>query len=539
MRAYLSPATVVQPLMHRWYAVPFVAAPHTGALNLTKRQLPALLSYLDGPERHARALASPAMFGAPYVNPRHGTPEDVKELVEQTCSLGQPRIQLARDIETARAMLSSHGDGRTLNPLYAELPPSLRGISELVYDTANNPSLRFFESLLYRTPATQPEAQVISLLERHDPQQPFIYSSPVLTGGPGRTDLHVPFASELLDELFAARLRPVDVADLADRFELPESTREGFRNLFTSEPCMRYAPNHTGGVRMQYFGHACVLLDLGGFTVMTDPTVGYDDDGFDGHFTIADLPKKIDVVILSHGHSDHFSLETLLQLRQRIGVIVVPQSSGGSLADIGLRALLEHYGFRNVVELADMESLETGPAVITALPFLGEHGELDIRAKMVPIVRIGGRCFMFATDTSLVDPAIYDLVSGEIGEVDALFIGLECVGAPMSWLYGPLLDQPIAREHSLTRGLKGSFAAPADELARKVRARHIFVYALGIEPWLKHLTGCWYDPNAEQLKQEAILQELAAKRGVASELLYITAERFWPASDGHPAGAQA
>ncbi|WP_405392025.1 MBL fold metallo-hydrolase [Streptomyces sp. NBC_01102] len=530
MCAYLSPSTVVQPLIHRWYAVPYVAAPHTGALNLTKRHLPALRAYLDGPEKHARALANPSMFGAPFIDPGHAGPRDVEDLLQQTLETGEPRIRMAEDIETMRAMLAKFADGRALSPLYNELPASLRGTSELVYDTANHPSLRFFESLLYRTPATQPEAQVVSLLERHDPQQPFIYSSPVLPGAPDRTDLEVPFASELLDELFAARLHPVDVEELADRFGLTEEQRVGFRRLFTEEEPRCYAPNLTGDVRMQFFGHASVLLDFGGFTVMTDPTVGY-DDGFEQHYSIADLPETIDVVILSHGHSDHFSLETLLQLRRRIGTIIVPQASGGSLADIGLRAMLEHYGFRNVVELADMQVLETGPATITALPFLGEHGELDIRAKMVPMVRMGGRGFMFATDTSPLDPTIYDLVAEEIGTVDALFIGLECVGAPMSWLYGPLLDEPISREHSVDRGLKGSFAAPADRIAEQLGAQQIFVYALGIEPWLKHLTGCWYDPEAEQLKQEVILRGLAGARGVPSELLYITAERFWPACD--------
>ncbi|MEU3492896.1 MBL fold metallo-hydrolase [Kitasatospora cineracea] len=532
MRAYLSPATVVQPLVHRWYAVPFVAAPHTGALNLVKRHLPALRGYLKNPQQHARALADPSMFGAPFIDPGPAGPQGVADLLERTLAAGEARIRLAEDIDTMRATLAKNGDGRALAPLYQDLPPSLRGTTELVYDTANNAGLRFFESLLYRTPATEPHAQTVSLLERHDQAQPFVYSSPVLPA-PGRTDLQVPFASELLDELFAARLRPVDVEELAAKFGLDEDARAGFRRLFTEQEPRRYAPNRTGGVRMQYFGHASVLLDHDGFTVLTDPTLGYDGDGFEGHFTIADLPETIDVVVLSHGHSDHFSLETLLQLRRRIGTIVVPRSSGGSLADIGLRSMLEHFGFRNVVELADMQSLQAGPATITALPFLGEHGELDIRAKMVPMVRLGGRGFLFATDTSPIDPTLYDLVAREIGTVDALFIGLECVGAPLTWLYGPLLDTPISREHSLERGLKGSFAEPADQLAQRLGAQQIFVYALGIEPWLKHLTGCWFDPEAEQLRQEVILRDLAGQRGVRSELLYLTAERSWPTAPQH------
>ncbi|MFI6504486.1 MBL fold metallo-hydrolase [Nonomuraea typhae] len=531
LSAYLSPSTVVQPLIHRWYAIPFLAAPHTGALNLAKRYVPALRSYLASPQKHERALANPSMFGAPFIDAGPSGPEGVQALLDQTLATGDPKLRMAEDIDTLRTTLRKLGDGRALTSIYQDLPESLKGIVELVYDTANSPSVRFFESLVYRSAAAQPEAQVLSLLERHNPRQPFIYSSPVLPHGEGRTDLRLPFAAEVLDELFAARLRPVDVEELAGRLGIAEADRAGFRRLFTAEAPRGYVPNETGGVRMQYFGHASVLLDFGGFTVMTDPTIGYDDDGFPQHYAIADLPESIDVVVLSHGHSDHFSLETLLQLRRRIKTIVVPQSSGGSLADISLRAMLEHYGFTDVVELADMQSLQIGPATITALPFLGEHGELDIRAKMVPMVRLGGRGFMFATDTSPVDPTVYDLVSKEIGQVDALFIGLECVGAPMTWLYGPLLDEPMSREHSVERGLRGSFAAPADRLAERLGARQIFVYALGIEPWLKHLTGCWYDPEAEQLKQSEILRELAGNRGVGAELLYITAERVWPVVD--------
>jgi hypothetical protein len=254
----------------------------------------------------------------------------------------------------------------------------------------------------------------------------------------------------------------------------------------------------------------------------------YDADGY-RHHTIADLPGRIDVVVISHAHSDHFSLETLLQLRQRIGTILVPQASGGNLPDVGLRAMLEHFGFRNVVELADLQTAEIGPARITALPFLGEHGDLDIRAKMVPLVRIGGRRFVFATDTSPVDPVVYDFTASEIGPVDAMFIGLECVGAPLSWLYAPLLDAPVSRANDVARGLKGSAAEPADRLARRFGARQVFVYALGIEPWLKHLTGCWYDPEAEPIRQARLLEELCGARGVPAELLYITDERGWPA----------
>lgn len=524
--AFLSAATVVQPLIHRWYAVPQVAAPHTGALNLAKRHLPALRSYVASPEAHARALASPGMFGAPFISPGRGTPEDIEALLADTLAAGGPRLRLAAGIDAARVLLAERADGGALGDLYRELPASLRGLSELVYDTAGNASIRFFEPLLYRSEAAQPEAQVVSLLPRHDPAQPFVYSSPVLPCA-DRVDLRVPFAAPELDALFAGRVSPVEMDEIASLFDISDTERNVFGSLFTETAPRPYQAAAAGEVRARYFGHACVLLDYQGFTVMTDPTIGYDADGHQ-HYTIGDLPDRIDVVVLSHGHSDHFSLETLLQLRRRIGTIVVPQASGGTLADIGLRVMLEHFGFRNVIELADLQTAEIGPALITAMPFLGEHGDLDIRAKMVPLVRIAGRGFLFATDTSPVDPGLYDSLTSEIGPVDALYIGLECVGAPMSWLYGPLLDAPVSREHDVARSLRGSFAGPADQIARRFGARQVFVYALGIEPWLKHLTGCWYDPEAEQLKQTRLLADLCGERGVPAELLYITAEHSWP-----------
>lgn len=524
---YLSSSTVVQPLIHRWYAIPYVVAPHTGALNLTKRFLPAIRNYLTAPEMHASALNEPSMFGGPFIDAGEAGPEGVEVLLEQTLKEGLPRIQLAEDIDTARAMLADHGNGRALGSLYERLPDSLRGVTELVYDSANHPSLRFFEPLLYRTAAAATESQIVSLVQRHVPGQAFVYSSPIMPGT-GRTDIPIPFRDTALDALFAGRLTSVDVDELTERFELAGPARESFGRLFVDEPPRPYQWAAPGEVRARFFGHACVLLELDGFTVMTDPTLGYDGDGYQ-HFTISDLPERLNVVVLSHAHSDHFSFETLLQLRERIDTIVVPKSSGGSLLDISPQVMLEQLGFRNVVELGDTQSITIGPVELTALPFLGEHGDLDIRAKMVPMVRLGGRGFLFATDTSVVDPLVYDLVAREIGTIDAMFIGLECLGAPMSWLYGPLMDKPVTRQQDIDRSLKGSDAASADRLARQLGARQVFVYALGIEPWLKHLTGSWLDPDDERQRQTRLLTEICADRGVRSELIYITDERSWPA----------
>jgi hypothetical protein len=168
---------------------------------------------------------------------------------------------------------------------------------------------------------------------------------------------------------------------------------------------------------------------------------------------------------------------------------------------------------------------------VVALPFVGEHADLDIRAKMVPMVRAAGRTFLFATDVAVPEPAFYDRLVDVVGEVDALFIGLECVGAPISWVYGPLLKTRPTHQQNQSRRMIGSDAAMADALARQTRTRRIFTYAMGLEAWLKHRTGGEFDAESEQIRQSQLLTKICEDRGISAELLYQKAEFQWPAAD--------
>ncbi|MET9078298.1 MBL fold metallo-hydrolase [Streptomyces sp. NPDC004232] len=528
-KRHLRASVVAQPLLHRWYAWPYLLAPHTGALNLRERLLPILRNYLLSPALHQSALADPARYGGPFLDPGDAGTAEVESLLETTERDAAARLALADDIDRLRTLLAEQATGGALEALYPQVPESLRGCVELVYDLANHPSFRFFEPLLYRSAAFEEHGQTLSLTAVPPRGQPFVYGSPVLPGT-GRLDIGVPFRADVWDDVFAARLQPVDTGELAERLGLDTGATARFEELFHDPAPHPYPAVPEGRVRMRYFGHAAVLIETSTGSVLLDPLIGYRDDGHE-HFTVADLPHHIDAVVISHFHSDHFSLEALLQLRTRIGTIVVPRASGGTLQDPSLKVMLQALGFPRVVELGE---LETHPAAegldIVALPFLGEHADLDIRTKMVPLVRALGRSFMFATDITPVEPALYDRVRDIAGEVDALFVGLECVGAPLGWLYGPLMEVKLSREHNKARRLKGSDAALADRLARQVGARHVYAYAMGLEPWLKHLTGSEYDDASEPVRQSRVLAELCERRSVGSELLYRQAERVWPAA---------
>ncbi|MEU9252698.1 MBL fold metallo-hydrolase [Streptomyces sp. NPDC048270] len=530
-KLYLRPSVVAQPLLHRWYAWPYLLAPHTGALNLRDRLLPIVDSYLKAPHLHDQVNSDPNRYGAPFLDPQGATLDEVREARESMVKEGQAKLRLADDIGELRELLREKALGGPMEPLYPLVPDSLRGRVELVYDTAHRPNFRFFEALMYSSPAYERHGQCVSLTATHSPQ-PFVYSSPVLPH-PDRLDIHLPFDSPVWDELFAARLEPVDVPHLAQRLGVAEAELPAFTALFHEAPPAQHTPPAPGDVRMRYLNHATVLIETGDTSVLLDPVIGYTDDGFEQHYTLEDLPRHIDTVVISHFHSDHFSLETLLQLRTRIGTIVVPRASGGSLCDPSLKSMLQALGFPHVKELAELETHRVADGVeVTALPFVGEHADLDIRTKMVPLVQAGGRRLLFATDITPLEPALFNNIPGLTETpLDALFIGLECVGAPLNWLYGPMLEGKLSREHNNGRRLKGSNAAQADVLAQQLGARHVYAYAMGLEPWLKHLTGSEYDPEAEPVQQAGVLTRLSAERGITAELLRGRGERTWPVVD--------
>jgi len=199
---------------------------------------------------------------------------------------------------------------------------------------------------------------------------------------------------------------------------------------------------------------------------------------------------------------------------------VVPRSSGGLLQDPSVKLMLEAIGFANVVELSEMDAVEFDGGRILGLPFLGEHSDLIVRTKLMYLVNIGRHSLLFAADSCNIEPRVYDHVHGATGDVDALFLGMECDGAPLSWLYGPLLTQKLSRGMDESRRLAGSNFDQAIDLVERFRCKEIYVYAMGQEPWLGYISSIKYTLDSRPITESARLIESCTNRGLCAERLF-------------------
>ena len=512
----LRPDVVVEPLVARWHAWTHLVSPAPAALNAANRHLKTMESYAAMPQVHAAAVRDPALLGGPFMDLADRV-DEVRALITWTRERQKPALDLARDIAACWKLLAGEADGHAMAALYARLPESLKGAAELVYTPAGAPDLRLNEAMLYRAPCHDPGVQGVMLRRVAGDDRPFAFSTPRLDQ-PGSLYLELPFADPAHDLLGALRRRPRPLTEIAatlgvgaDRLPLLES--------FLTGEVPPPAPG-TGATRWRYFGHACVLVETaGGQSVLVDPVVAYESGAEPPRFTAADLPERIDYVVITHNHADHALLETLLALRWKVGTVLVP-TSGGSLVDPSLKLALEAIGFGDVRALSSLEELVDGDLKITALPFLGEHADLDVRTKAAWLVEADSLRLLFAADSNNLDPHLYDRLRPMIGRLDALFLGMECKGAPMSWLYGCLLPTVPDRGMDQSRRLDGSDSTRALAAIRSLEPARVCIYAMGLEPWLKFITGMAPGPDSPQMRELDLLIARCAELGIPAERLF-------------------
>jgi L-ascorbate metabolism protein UlaG (beta-lactamase superfamily) len=218
--------------------------------------------------------------------------------------------------------------------------------------------------------------------------------------------------------------------------------------------------------------------------------------------------------------------ETLLQLRHKVKNVIVPKSNGGGLADPSLKMVLQKIGFRRTMEIDELETIEIEGGLITGLPFLGEHADMNVRTKIAYLISLGDKKILCAADSNNIEPTLYEHIHNLVGEVDVLFLGMECDGGPLSWLYGPLLTKPLARKLDQSRRFDGSDYGKGMDIVNRLKPKHVYVYAMGQEPWLTYLTSIQYTEGSRPIVESTRLVNDCRSRGIESERLFSHKEIF-------------
>ena len=188
------------------------------------------------------------------------------------------------------------------------------------------------------------------------------------------------------------------------------------------------------GIHAAWLGHTSVLLKIDGVTILTDPVfsdrVGLSFGGFTlgikrlvtPALRLPELPK-IDLVLLSHAHFDHFDIPSLRALEDQ-GTEVITALKTADLLRAGR--------YKRVRELAWDERASAGPLQIRA--FRVNHWGARMRSDAYRgyngyTIAAGRYRVLFGGDTAMTD-AFRDLRSSR-----AFDLAIMPVGAYNPWIH--------------------------------------------------------------------------------------------------------
>lgn len=526
-KVMLHPDVCLEPLVLGWSAWPLLLAPASLALFLSKRLLPLLDDFIEDASAHADLAAIPSMYGGHFVCKPESAKQEISTLVADTRRRAAELLGLADAWRDLNHRLQTAAVGQSLNEFYSELPAPLQGLVELVYDLHHRPAVRLFEELVADAYPLKAFQQLF--VHRADfRERDFFMCTPRLARP---QDLMLDWALDdpRIDQLASLRTHPATLASLQSTLRLND---QQLRQLATMcQPAPEEVPKRTqhnetiaaGAVRVRYFGHACVLVQSAEQSILFDPYFSMKAQG-DAHFSVHDLPDRIDWVVFSHTHQDHVSAEMLLQLRSRIGRIAVPAHNQGLIADPSMKLVLQQLGFRDVVELNPFERIELPDGHLMSLPFTGEHCDLDIRSKHAIYLNLHEHRAMFLVDSDGRDVHLYKRLLSRVGRLDAVYLGMECEGAPLNWLYGPVLGAPTKNQHAESRRMCGADCERAWSIVSVLQPREVYVYAMGQEPWMQYVMGLQYAPDSVQLVEAERFVARCHDSGIHASRLFMKAE---------------
>lgn len=521
---YLKPSVKIEPLVCGWYVFPHLVPPLQLAMNLNFRFLPILESFCMNPQLHYKASQDPALLGGPFVNLAPTAVSAVKELIAKTQIEAGPLLRFAKAFRAVDTELQQTAAGEALDRFYSKLPDEFGGLIEFAYDANHHPSARLLEELIYLDGLAAEQTQEIVLHTTTDAKREMFISTPQLARD-DRFFWKIPFTDSRIDQLVSLRKTAAPIEEIRQLLGIPADIDpcELEQFLTQEEPDGNDASADLSGVRVRYFGHACVLLQTRDVSILVDPLVAYERET-PTTLTMGDLPDTIDYVLITHAHQDHLCPEILLQIRSRVKNVIVPKNTRGSISDPSPKLIFQALGYRNVREVDLLETVQITDGEIVPLPFSGEQCGLDISAKHSLLVNLKGKKFLFLADSEAMDPALYDRMAPIVGHAEMIFLGMECDGAPVSWFYGPLMTKPLKRDADSSRKANGSNSERAASILEKLSGSQVYIYAMGMESWTRYLLGLEYGADSVQIRESDRLIDWCRSRGMVSERLNGTRE---------------
>jgi len=519
---YLREDVYFEPLLNHWYAWPYLISPVSGARHIVNTHRRIMQSFVNNAKLHIMAAKQPGMAGGEFLDCSEEQIPDIKALIQKIDTQHSDLVELSDAVKTLDELLRTHTSGESVEHLYEQVPDPLKGFVEIFMDMEHNASFRLIESLLYKSRYYKTSLQGLSFgLLSNVKERPFVLSTPRLPDEK-HLQIHADFNAPIVDKIFKARefgISRSEIVSLFDEFEILGGL--SYEDLFTHErPEYHHEPVMEGKVSLKYLGHAGFMIETSEVAILVDPVIASrGSDNKDEVISFSQLPPKIDYICITHNHQDHMNLETLLQLRYKTDKVVVPRNNCGTLADPSLKLLLKQFHF-DVIEVDDMEEIACPDGKIISIPFLGEHGDLNVRSKTAWFVELHGKTIFVGADSSNLDPNMYRHIKNEIGHVDIMAIGMECVGAPFTWLYGALYTKLVSKKIRESRRLNGSDFKQGYDIAQILKPNRIFLYALGMEPWYKYFMGIDYSEDSRQIIETQKMLDACKGENIPIERLY-------------------
>ena len=242
-------------------------------------------------------------------------------------------------------------------------------------------------------------------------------------------------------------------------------------------------------MRITYIGHATLLLELGGVTILTDPN-------FDPKLgrilprvsppgiAIEKLPS-LDAILLTHAHADHLSFDSLERLPRELPLFAPPV----------VAKWLRRLGYSHAVDLPAGDNARVGSVTIHAASAThrgNRYGYDRWRSAANMYLLDAGETVFFAGDTALVGDTHHMVERVLWNEQRQLDLALLPIGYAPWW-------KPGFRKGHLTHD-------DALELFERLRARVFMPYHWGT---FRHVTSTAHDA-IKRLRERLASHHLSA-----------------------------